>query len=344
MALTPKKNVNLTASTQAPLGFTHAPTTEKTIDPEKVSIRMRKIIEAYPERHRHSITAILAAMIVDIPIAIFEENIGHDMIKMVTLFHTKVVADNTYDRVLFMRDRSLLSRVANDSVMSIMLPSLPPFSDVDSLFRNPYPVPVDVVIKHSSIRASAAFADKLEFENDAKLKFMEIATTLQSQLGDDFAPQRMYLMIPLVRAVAFINGHKKVAVEDLGILDCSWSKPARRDEFVSVVDGIVSNFSGIAEQFRNKLARIRTRYSQARSAVSQNQSPNYWDDTIPTNWSLDDVIVNCINDTSEVEAELLTLTDGKLPTNKSHAPLFAVLEEAKGMKKTFAQSKGIKVS
>lgn len=310
MGLVAKKSVNQTTSIQSPAQVAVDNSINKTIDPDKVSLRMRKIIESYPDRYRRSIAAIMTAMIVDIPVAVYEENTTHDMLEMIRLFTGKVVVENKFDKLLIMRERSSILKV-NETIMSVMLPSLPPFSDADSLFRTPYPMPAETTIKYSSIKASVQFINKIEFADDAKAKFVEIATTLQSQLGDDFAPQKMYFMIPVVKAVAFINGHKKVQIEDLGILDCSWSKPTRRDEFVSVVDSIVSNFTGIAEQFRGKLAKIRTRFSQARAAVANNQLPNYWDTTIPSSWSLDDVIVNCINDTSEAEAELITLTDGR---------------------------------
>lgn len=342
MGLVAKKSVNQTTSVQAPAQVAIDNSIVKAIDPDKVSMRMRKIVESYPDRYRRSIFAVMAAMVVDVPIAVYEENVTHDMLEMIRLFTGKVVVENKFDKMLIMRERSSTLKVS-ETIMSIMLPGLPPFSDADSLFKTPYPMPSETTIKYSSIKASVQFINKIEFADDAKAKFVEIATTLQSQLGDDFAPQKMYFMIPIVKTVAFINGHKKVQIEDLGILDCSWTKPSRRDEFVSVVDSIVSNFTGIAEQFRGKLAKIRTRFSQARAAVANNQLPNYWDTTIPSSWSLDDVIVNCINDTSEAEAELIALTDGKSPTNKAHAPLFAVYDEAKSMKKMFAQAKGVKV-
>jgi len=339
MGLQPKLNVNQSVSTQSPAVTNNV----KTVDPDKVSARMRKIVENYPERHRRTILSLLAAMVADVPVAIFEENPIHDMMQVVHLFLTNVIKENEYSKFMIMRDRSNLSRVMNDTVFSIMIPGLPAFNDVDSLFRNPYPVCADTIIRYSSVQSASSFANKLEFADDAKAKLLEIVTTLQSQLSDDFIPQRIYLMLSVVRAVAFINGHKKVTVEDLGIFDSAWYHASRRDDFVSIVDSIVSNFAGVAQQFINKLAKIRTRYSQARSAVANNQSPNYWDNTIPTNWSLDDVVVDCINSTSEVEAELIALTDGKNPANKAHAPLFSALDEAKTMKKTFANAKGIKV-
>jgi len=227
--------------------------------------------------------------------------------------------------------------------MSLMLPGLVNFSDVDSLFREPYPVPGETVIKYNSIKATASFARAIEFADDAKAKLLDIAITLQSQMGDDFAPQRMYLMIPVIKAVAFITGHKKVVTDDLWIMDCIWFRPSRRDEFNGIVESIVSNFFGLAEQFRNQLAKIRTRFTNAKGAVAANEQPNYWDNTIPANWTLDDVVVHCMTETTQIEAELIALTDGKNPVNKAQAPLFAALDEAKNMKKQFAALKGVKV-
>jgi hypothetical protein len=340
MALTPKKTVNPTNSVVSPVVDSN-----KTVDPEKVSARIRKIIENYPERHRRTFTSLFAAMIANIPVAIFEENDLHDMTKMIDQFLNKtIISDgNIEHKLIYVKNYSRPNNIKEDTIMSVMLPSLPPFTDVDSVFKNPYPLPGDTVIKMSSIRGASPHSEKLEFADDAKVKLLEIATTLQGQVAGDFAPQRIYLMLPVIKAVAFIAGHKKVMVDDLFILDSTWHIYSRRDEFVTIVDSIVSNFSGIAEQFRVKLAKVRTQFSQARSAVSNGQNPNYWDDTIPSNWSLDDVIVNCINDTSLIEAELITLTDGKNQANKAHAQLFAVLDEAKSMKKMFANTKGIKI-
>ncbi len=338
MALTPKKTVNPTNSVVSPVVDNN-----KTVDPEKVSARIRKIIENYPEMHRCTFTHIFASMIANVPVAIFEKNELHNMTKMIDEFLNKTIISEKDIAYKFFYAKKNTLDIKDNTVMSIMLPSLPPFTDAESVFRNPYPTPGNTVIKLSSINGVASYCNKIEFSDEAKTKLVEIAVTLQGQVIDGFIPQRIYLMLPVIKAVAFIAGHKKILTEDLSVLSCMWYSPSRMDEFVGIVDSVVSNFTGISEQFRTKLAKIRTQYSQARSAVSNGEPPNYWDNTIPSNWSLDDVIVNCINDTSFIEAELIALTDGKNQTNKAHAPLFAVLDEAKNMKKMFASAKGIKV-
>jgi len=320
----------------------HAATKRKKKKPSALAL-FRRIVKDF-KPYSYEATVVLAAVITKTPVTIYYDSASYCYAIAERLLELSAI-DRVNENIVHLVNTNIPNNRMREettvpTTLGLLLEDKTAIESPDDLLNGTDLFPKTTVqLTEKKLTIMRNKAEDVEITSEVLDKMFSIVKHLVITVASDFIPTKAPLVVPFIKAVAALSGHKTVMIDDLWYMHLLYSSHEMLPAYKAAVESFLHDHSTLVANLTTRLETTKRKHNAALAAINSGLDINYYNADIKDDDTIDMLNIELLNVVTDIKAELMPLLDGA-PRTPQTKELLALLKTCETTEASLRSQKG----